>query len=250
MPIDLHNLVSDGAEVGLSFLYPEVCQFCHEQPATPAEGYVCSKCSRHLRFILPPLCERCGLPFQGEITDTFRCSNCHDVELHFSRARSVVAAQGMVLEIVHRWKYQRELWFEPFLAGLLIQEAASTLGAEGWDFLVPVPLHPLKEREREFNQSLHLARRLSVATGLPVRDDAVRRIAPTRVQASLSREERRANVRKAFTGSGGGGIKGKRAVLVDDVLTTGATTSACARALREAGATDVCVWTVARGLLH
>lgn len=250
MPFDLPKTFRSCADVALSFVYPEICQQCREQRATPAEGYVCTGCRRSLRYILPPLCERCGLPYEGEIGTAFQCSNCHDLELHFSRARSVVAAQGMALEVIHRWKYQRELWFEPFLAGLLIQEAGPVLRAEGWNLIVPVPLHALKEREREFNQSLHLALRLGAATGIAVGGRALQRVEPTRVQATLSRDERRENVRKAFTRRDAAAVQGRRVVLVDDVLTTGATTSACAKVLRDAGASAVCVWTVARGLLH
>lgn len=243
------SVLWDSANVALSFLYPEICQFCREQRATPSEGYVCARCWQNLRFIRPPFCEQCGLPCAGEITVAFRCSNCHDFELHFTRARSAVAAEGMALEIIHRWKYRRELWFEAFLAGLLIQEARASL-SKGWDCLVPIPLHSLKEREREFNQSLALARRLGAATGLPVCSDAVRRLEPTRVQARLSRDERRENVRKAFARGDSAAVKGRRVVLVDDVLTTGATASACAKVLRDGGAVEVCVWTVARGLIH
>jgi ComF family protein len=250
MAFELLKTLRSGSAVALSFLYPEVCQHCREQRATADEGYICSRCWKNLRFIRPPLCDRCGLPYEGAIDTVFRCSNCSDLELHFSCARSAVAAQGMALEIIHRWKYQRQLWFEPFLAALLIQEAGPALGAEGWDLIVPVPLHVLKEREREFNQSLHLARHLSMGTGIPVCEDAIRRIEPTRVQATLSRDERMENVRKAFQPWNPDELKGRRVVLVDDVLTTGATTSACARVLRRGGAAEVCVWTVARGLLH
>lgn len=243
------GLLLRSADVVLSFVYPEICQICREHRATPAEGYVCSRCWKNVRFIRPPFCERCGLPYEGEITGAFCCSNCDDLELNFSQARSAVAAEGMALEVIHRWKYGRELWFEPFLAALLIQEAQGPL-SKGWDCIVPIPLHSLKEREREFNQSLNLAERLGAATDLPVCAQAVRRVEATRVQARLTREERRENVRKAFARGGSDMVKGRRVVLVDDVLTTGATASACAGILRDCGAREVCVWTVARGLIH
>ena len=92
-------------ETALTFLYPDVCQHCYESRATQAEGYVCSKCWGNVRFIVPPICDRCGLPFEGEISDTFECANCRQIELHFTSARSSVAAKGMVLDIIHRWKY-------------------------------------------------------------------------------------------------------------------------------------------------
>ena len=153
-----------------------------------------------------------------------------------------------MLEVIHRYKYHRALWFEPFLADLLVQRAAPVLASETWDWLVPVPLHPVKEREREFNQAERLARRLGAATGIRVHRRLLRRMAPTRTQTLLSREERLENVRNAFAALPDARLEGERLVLVDDVLTTGATTSACAGALRRAGAGDVCVWTVARGI--
>jgi ComF family protein len=201
-----------------------------------------------VRFIRPPLCERCGLPFEGELTAPFNCSNCHGVELHFTRARSAVAAKSVVLEAVHRFKYSRALWFENFLGDLLTRAAAPELKKEKWDFIAPVPLHPLKLREREFNQADRLAAHLSRVTGIPLEAKILRRIQPTATQTLLTRDQRAANVRDAFAVRTGVKLDGKRVVLLDDVFTTGATTNACARALREAGAAEVCVWTVARGL--
>ena len=167
---------------------------------------------------------------------------------HFRSARSAVVARGKVLEVIHRYKYQRALWFEPFLAELLVGQAARELHREQWDWIVPVPLHSAKEREREFNQAQRLAHHLSTATSIPAHNRLIRRILPTRTQTLLSRDERLENVNKAFALWPGGTLKDKRIVLVDDVMTTGATTNACARVLREAGAVEVCVWTVARGI--
>ena len=82
--------------VGLSFLFPEVCQLCGEQRATARDGYVCGRCWSHVRFIKPPFCERCGLPFPGDLTTPFECANCREMELHFSAARSAVVAGGAV----------------------------------------------------------------------------------------------------------------------------------------------------------
>lgn len=236
-------------EAGLSFVYPQVCQCCEAREATAREGYVCLQCRSRVKWIVPPRCERCGLPFQGALTETFECANCRDMELFFSHARSAVAARGVVLDVIHQYKYHRALWFEPFLAELLVREAAPALRPSRWDWLVPVPLHPAKENEREFNQAERLARPLARATGIPLRSRVLKRVAPTRTQTRLSREERADNMRRAFRLNAAADLEGKRVVLVDDVLTTGATTSACARVLREGGAADVCVWTVARGLL-
>jgi competence protein ComFC len=233
---------------GLGFLYPETCQLCGEQPATARDGFVCRRCWTQVRFIRPPFCERCGLLYPGDLTTPFECENCRELELHFSSARSAVVARGIAREIIHRYKYQRALWFEPFLAGLLIREAKPALAGQHWDFIVPVPLYPLKQREREFNQAERLATHLSAATGIPLKTKLLRRVLPTATQTLLTREQRAANMRDAFLADRGARLDGERIVLVDDVFTTGATTCACAKALQAAGAGDVCVWTVARGL--
>jgi ComF family protein len=235
-------------EAGLAYLYPPVCQLCGEQRAKLDDGLVCSKCWSHVRFIRPPFCDRCGLPFEGEITTKFECANCREMELHFSSARSAVVAGGVVLEAIHRYKYQQAMWFEAFLADLFLPEAVPALRDQKWDCLVPVPLHPTKKREREFNQAERLAAHLSRAAKIPLNTSALRRVLFTSTQTRLTRQQRADNVRRAFALSDGARLDDQRVIVVDDVLTTGATTSACARVLREAGAAEVCVWTVARGL--
>jgi competence protein ComFC len=237
-------------EAGLGFLYPEVCQHCGNERATAGQGFIGPRCRELVQYIEPPFCERCGLPYEGAITAPFECSNCREMDLHFAQARSAAAARGVVLDVIHRYKYQRALWFEPFLADLLVERAAAPLRAENWDLIVPVPLHPQKHAEREFNQAERLARRLSAATHIPVGVRCLRRVLSTRTQTQLTRTQRAANVRHAFALGEGTLPAGRRIVLVDDVLTTGATTSACARVLMDAQAEKVCVWTVARGLFH
>jgi ComF family protein len=242
------NSVKSWLNAGLGLVYPEVCQLCGQTRATPAEGYVCGGCRDQARFIRRPFCERCGRPYEGDTTTQFECANCREMEWHFQSARSAVAARDPVLEAIHRYKYQRALWFEPFLAGLLIQAAGPVLGAPNERLIVPVPLHPTKQREREFNQAERLADRLGAATQMPVNKQLLRRVVATRTQALLKRPERLANVRNAFAMRDGQRLNGERVVVVDDVFTTGATTSACARVLMAAGAGEVCVWTLARGI--
>jgi len=231
----------------LSFLYPEICQICRNARAGRSEGFVCDSCRARLRFIEPPYCDRCGLPHEGAITGPYECGQCQSSRPHFSKARSAVAARDPVLEIIHQYKYNRAVWFEGFLAELLMRRAVAEVTPERWDLIVPVPLHSIKEREREFNQAERLAQHLSDASGIPMDKRLVKRVLATRTQTLLSREERLVNMRRAFAMVKGRVLEGERIVLVDDVFTTGATTSSCARTLKEAGAGDVCVWTVARG---
>jgi len=235
-------------EAGLGFIYPEICRLCEAERATRRDGYVCGQCWSQVRFIKPPFCERCGLPFAGEVTTSFECANCKEIELHFSSARSAVVARGVALEAVHRFKYRRQLWFEPFLAGLLLRAAVPVLRGQNWHLVVPVPLHSLKQREREFNQAARLARHLAGALKISLNTTLLRRVTPTATQTLLTRQQRADNMRGAFGVRPGRRLHGERVILVDDVFTTGATTSACAGALLAAGAADVCVWTVARGV--
>lgn len=233
---------------GLALVYPEVCQVCGGARARPGDGYVCGDCQARVRFIEPPFCDRCGRPFEGDLTTRFECASCREMEWHFHSARSAVATRAPVLEIIRRYKYNRALWFEPFLAGLLIRAAGPVLGGQAPDLIIPVPLHFTKKREREFNQAESLAERLGAAARIPVNKRLLRRVLPTRSQTRLSRQERLVNMRGAFAVQAGAKLNGERVVLVDDVFTTGATTNACARALITAGAGEVSVWTVARGI--
>src|SRR5581483_9734398 len=138
------------------------------------------------------------------------------------------------LGVIHQYKYNGAIWFEVFLADLLARQAVPALQKEKWDCLVPVPLHPTRERQREFNQAARLARSLSTALHLPVEQGFVRRVKATGTQTRLTRPERAANMAAAFACRAGSPVRGRRIILLDDVLTTGATTNACARALRQA----------------
>jgi ComF family protein len=236
-------------DAALSFLYPEVCQICNQEPATPGNGFVGDHCRKNVAFIAPPLCDRCGLAFEGDISTSFVCANCREEEYTFTYARSAVRAKGVVLDIIHRYKYSGQVWFEPFLGELFACVAAPVLLREYWDMIVPVPLHPLKEAEREFNQAEVLAQRLASSIGVPVSTACLRRVKPTESQTRLTRAQRAENVRTAFAFNDRASelVAGKRIIVVDDVFTTGATTNACAKLLRKHGAEAVCVWTLARG---
>ncbi len=233
-----------------SLVYPDVCQLCHNQRATKAQGYVCDFCRSDVRWIEAPFCDRCGLPFEGDITTRFECTNCREMELHFTSARSAVAARGSVLEAIHHYKYDGHLWLEEFLNELFVRGAMRWYQEQPCDALIPVPLFATKRRERGFNQAERLAAELGKSLNVPVHPRALKRSVPTPTQTRLSRKQRAENMRSAFTLQRDNGIKGARLVLVDDVFTTGATTSACAKVLLRAGAERIAVWTVARAEFH
>ena len=236
----------------LALFYPEVCQICRSERATHAESYLCSACRNGkdgIHPVEPPFCDCCGLPFAGAITVTFECANCREQELQFRSARAAVEFTGVVKEIIHRYKYNHATWFEPLLAELLVTAAQPTVQQTDWDLIVPIPLHWARLRGRTFNQSERIARHLSRATGIPLNSRLLKRIRPTHTQTRLTRAERTENVKRAFAYRGRNRLDGARIILIDDVLTTGATASACAKLLKQNGASVVDVWTVARGIL-
>ena len=238
-------------DLSLSFFYPEVCQLCHELTASPKEGFICQSCieaNGGIRPIRPPFCDHCGLPFEGDISGTFECGNCHDLKLKFHSARSAVRTGATILELIHRYKYQRHLWFEPLFTDLLATAFATHFPATEIDLIVPIPLHKNKQRDRGFNQSIRLSRRLSKTIGVPLATKALERTRPTETQTRLSRKKRIENVHNAFSsGKHAELVKGKRILLIDDIMTTGATASACPKALKALKAEEVHVLTISRG---
>jgi len=101
----LNDAVKGWLNAGLGWIYPEVCQLCRTARATPAEGYVCEGCRAGVQFIERPFCERCGRPYEGDITTQFECANCQETKWHFKSARSAVIARDTVLEVIHRYTH-------------------------------------------------------------------------------------------------------------------------------------------------
>lgn len=238
------------AQRALNLLYPRNCPLCRAALDEADRGVVCPACLAAAKLITPPFCLRCALPFAaGEITAPFTCGYCQHLHFWFERAVAACRADGVVRDCIHRLKYQGELYFISHLAAWLIDAARRELDWSAVDFIIPVPLHPRKRRERQFNQAELLARRLSRAMRKPVLGSALRRVKDTDTQTALTAEQRAVNVRGAFAAGRIAGLAGQRVVLVDDVFTTGATLNNCAKVLvQEAGVRSVIALTVARGV--
>lgn len=189
-------------------------------------------------------CVLCKTPFQNRfpLDAEGRCALCRSGLRGFDAALCYGAYEGVLRDLIHLFKYGR---MKP-LAGPLGDHLMRALPPEpAFDAVVPVPLHWLRKWQRGFNQSEALARYIARRRGIPMLDAARRRRA-TRPQAGLSNSVRRGNVAGAFEIKRGHPVAGLRVLLVDDVLTTGATGSACALALKRAGAHSVCLLTLAR----
>jgi ComF family protein len=229
----------------LSLFYPPHCAACGADTATGV--HLCAKCGEGARRIEAPFCQQCSQPFEGAITRTFTCSNCGDRHFHFDCAVAPYLARGVVREFIHRFKYESEYHLRHPLAAWAAEALDDDrLRAQPFDAFVPVPLHPTRKREREFNQAEAIADLLARRAGAPVRN-LLQRIRYTTTQTRLDRSERMENLRGAFRVRHPATVSSRHLILVDDVFTTGSTVEECARVLREAGAASVRALTVARG---
>ena len=233
-------------EAASGLIYPPHCAVCGEAVGPLAAG-LCRRCRRARQRLGGSRCSVCGQPYSGAITADFRCLNCGDRDLSFDFATAAYRSRGVVRDLIHQFKYNRRTHLRPLLARMLVEGFRDPrLHGKMPSALVPVPLHPTRQREREFNQAEVLARLAGSRLGLPV-DDCLQRTRYTLTQTHFHRDERFENLEGAFALRAGADVAGRDLVLVDDVLTTGSTADACARVLREAGASSVVVITVARG---
>ena len=229
----------------VSLFYPPFCPTC-SCPVDPGAS-LCAACAATASRIVPPFCAKCSQPFSGAITGAFTCANCEDRVLHFDAAVSAYRSRGVVRKVMHDFKYRRQIHFRHLLGSWLAESLADPrLTGRRFDFVVPVPLHSARKRERGFNQAELLALSLRRLTGLPV-VNALQRTRYTTTQTQFDRNERMENLRGAFRLRRGSNVQDLRMLLVDDVLTTGSTLSECAKVLKKAGAISVHAATAARG---
>ena len=237
----------------LDLVFPPFCPVCQRRLDEDRRDPLCGPCWNGLERIAPPICRVCGLPIpqfssRPTVPPEPTCGRCRRRPPVFTYARSATSYGDVVREAVHAFKFGGQRGLARPLGDLLAALVTADLPVHGVDLVVPVPLHPRRERERGFNQSLLLARRISRVCKAPVRADLLVRTAATRPQAELAADARRANVRDAFALRRPKEVSGRRVVVVDDIFTTGSTASACARCLKEGGAMSVGVLTVTRAL--
>lgn len=221
------------ASAVLDILFPRKCVQCGR-----GGEWICFACAAEMHWMTPPLCECCG----REVGAGDRCQGCARDRPRIGGIRACTRFQGAVRDAVHRLKYNGQRALAEPLAEYLAKTAQALPPA---DALVPVPLHPSRERARGYNQSTLLAHELGRQMELPV-IPALRRVRDTGAQVGLSRSERQANVKGAFACAGPGLAAGRRLLLIDDVCTTGSTLVACAEPLLRAKADSVWGLVIAR----
>jgi ComF family protein len=228
----------------LDQFYPPVCLSC-DAPVATADA-LCAACFRKLRPITAPMCPVLGLPFEVSIGPEARSAEAIANPPPFDRARSAVVYNEVARSLVGKLKYGDRPELARFCARLMAQAGQELWGADA--VLVPVPLHRTRQFSRRYNQSTELARALSALTGIAVDPPLVTRKKRTRQQVGLSGDARQRNVAGAFAPHADAlaRLKGRRVIIVDDVITTGSTVKAVTRALKVGGATAIDVVSFAR----
>ncbi len=230
--------------LALNALLPPRCLVCGVGVERP--GALCGACWRGLSFLAPPFCAACGFPFDFDLGAGTVCGACSREPPGYDRARAVLRYDDVSRGLLLGFKHGDRTEGAPAFGGWLARAGGELIA--DCDVILPVPLHPRRLFSRRYNQSALLAQALGRATGLPVLPDGLRRTRNTASQGRLSAAARQRNVAGAFRVAPGAAerLGGRRVLLVDDVLTTGATVEACAQALRRAGAAGVDVLTLAR----
>ena len=229
--------------VAVDVALPQLCASCREPVGSDG---LCPACWSKLSFIAPPYCERLGIPFAYDPGPGVLSMEAIADPPAYYRARAAVRFDDVARTLVHALKYGDRLDLAPMM-GRWMATAGCSLTAEA-DAIIPVPLHWRRYWARRFNQSALLAEAIAKASQVPLVLGALRRVKATPQQVGLSQSARALNVQGAFrvSPSGKAAVAGRRLILVDDVITTGATVDACARALLRAGAAEVNVLTFAR----
>jgi ComF family protein len=227
----------------LDLALPPLCPACREPVIGRA---LCAACWAKLHFIAPPYCERLGLPFAYDPGQALLSMQAIAEPPAYGRARAAVRYDDVARALAHAFKYGDRFDLAPLLGGWMAGAGHELLAQA--DAIVPVPLHWRRLWARRFNQSATLARFVGRESGVPVLYAALRRVKATVQQVGLSRAQRAENIQGAFRVSdeGKAAISGRRLVLIDDVLTTGATVEGCTRTLLRAGAANVDVLVFAR----
>ena len=217
----------------LDLLFPPRCVACRS-----AGEWFCAKCQSRIEKIKPPFCVRCGRPLQAE---SYSCG-CK-IAMHVDGVRALAYFENEMRDAIHALKYDGRVELAPIF-GLMLKDYLAVHPLDA-GVIVPVPLHPDRERARGYNQSRLIANELGKQVNLPVLGNSLRRARATQPQFELNARERRANVRNAFIANTE--VAGARVLLVDDVCTTGATMDECSIALRSMGAQTVWGLALARG---
>lgn len=236
----------------LDVIYPPKCSVCTTllwekvDPHDPVERFFCRSCFEQFSNITPPFCIHCGRPFPSRTVEDHTCEDCLINPPLFDALRAPYLYEGPLMEAIHQFKYGGKRFLAKPFGTLLADYAQEWIPRDEGLLVMPVPVHPIKLKEREFNQSLLLARPISTRLEGELDFLSLRRIRNTLPQTGLKGAERRRNVRRAFAFEGKSSVKGRTVLVIDDVATTGNTLNECARVLKTGGAREILCLVLAR----
>lgn len=204
---------------------------------------LCDICYNNIKRNIPPFCKKCGKshPYQDEV-----CEDCRTKTYYFDVNYSVCIYEGVIRECVHKFKYRSNFVLEGLFKDLMIEFIKDHIDMQRYNWLIPVPLHRVKHRERTFNQSEILATHLSKRFKIPILKNNLIRKRLGKPQMMLPKDKRLEDIKDSFKIKDPTTLKDKSVLLIDDVFTTGATANECSKILKETGASLVDVLTLAR----
>ena len=226
-------------------LYPRICPGCGQHSDRPGR-FLCWSCFSTVELLDKGLCDICGNPLAGDPQARFLCDYCRTRKPAFDRARSAARFNGVVRDMLHSFKYKNALWLAEDISDIMYGALTVWFDVKQIDVVVPVPLFRTRQRERSYNQARVLADILARRLDRRLDEYSLRRIRATETQTHYNSAQRRTNIRGAFKVTRPRWVKGRKVLLVDDVMTTGATLNACAKELKDSGARQILAISAAR----
>ncbi len=228
-------------------IYPNCCLACAKRiETTQGQDPICLGCRDKIEKNLPPFCATCGRHLDAVAIEKNTCPHCAGEKFYFDRAFSPCIYTGIMKKLIHEFKYNGKDYLGKPLGSIMNTFIRDySLPIEHLDFIVPIPLHKSRQREREFNQAQLLSREVAKEFNKSMLCDILIRSKPTKTQTELNQDERRQNVEMSFLVTKPALVKDANLLLIDDVLTTGSTSNEAAKSLKSAGAKIVLLMTLA-----
>lgn len=237
------QFLQQAAETAVTFLYPARCRVCEQLIGLESVPYLCNACWQAIRFVEPPWCDICGSP-----DVTWVCDGCAMNPPQYGKLRTIAFYEAALQAAIHLFKFEKRKVLVKPLIQLITAHMPSDCTVAEYDFILPVPIHKKRLRERGFNQATLLANGIAATVGVPVVTDVLVRHMNTSPQSSLDRDARQTNILGAFELRRSKVVWGKRLLVIDDVFTTGATIHEAVKVLWHADPAEIDVLTLARAL--
>ncbi len=237
------NFLQQTIESAITFIYPAQCHVCKKQLGFESTPYICNSCWKIIEFIQSPWCEICGIPYTENL-----CNSCATKPPRFGKLRTIAVYENTIQQAIHQFKFNKRDSLSHTLKQLILDNIPCDLNLTDYDYVLPVPIHKKRLRERGFNQSTLLAKGIAKVVGLRVLEDVLIREKNTSPQSSLDREARQTNIKGAFKIQNADIIRDKHILVFDDVFTTGATVREVVNVLWDADPIEIDVLTLARTL--